>query len=304
MPDLAFAVCPAKSLNSKRPARCIRNPRKLLTSLSISVEAEQVHAHGASILRWAPRRNDVMPALALYDVPKLYDLAFGPGPCEPFYREEARRAAGPVLELACGTGRLAIPIARDGHEIVGLDASPAMLEAARSKAKQAGVGATFVRADMRSFALGEKFALVIVSCNSLADLTTNDDLKACFSRIREHLRPGAIVAFDIVNPDVTSLARPASEVVCLDTVLGCSAISVRETANYDPVTQIRTANWRVRHSEQPARKMAPLCQRLIFPQELLLLLEAAGLKLVARYGDFDRGPLSGESLNQICLCSA
>jgi SAM-dependent methyltransferase len=246
-----------------------------------------------------------MPALALYDVPKLYDLAFGPGPCEPFYREEARRAAGPVLELACGTGRLTIPIARDGHEIVGLDASPTMLEAARSKAKQAGVrGATFVRADMRSFALEGGFALVIVSCNSLAHLTTNDDLRACFSRIREHLRPGATVAFDIVNPDVTSLARPASEVVCLDSVLGCREISVRETANYDPVTQIRTANWRVRHGEQPTRTLAPLCQRQIFPQELPLLLETAGLKLVARYGDFDRGPFSGESLNQVCLCSA
>ena len=46
-----------------------------------------------------------MPALALYDVPKLYDLAFGPGPCEAFYREEARSAAGPVLELACGRER-------------------------------------------------------------------------------------------------------------------------------------------------------------------------------------------------------
>ena len=93
-------------------------------------------------------------------------------------------------------------------------------------------------ADMRSFALGRKFALVIVSCNSLADLTTNDDLKACFSRIREHLRPGVIVAFDIVNPDVTSLARSVSEVVCLERLLGCREISVRETANYDPVTRI------------------------------------------------------------------
>jgi SAM-dependent methyltransferase len=247
----------------------------------------------------------LMPALALYEAPELYDLAFGPGPCEPFYREEARRAAGPVLELACGTGRLTIPIARDGHEIVGLDASPAMLDAARCKAKQARVrGATFVRADMRSFALGGRFALVIVSCNSLAHLTTNDDLKACFSRIREHLRQGAIVAFDIVNPDVTSLARSASEAVCLDTVLGCRGISVRETADYDPVTQIRTANWRVREDQQPDRILAPLCQRQIFPQELLLLLEATELKLVARYGDFDRGPFSGESLNQICLCSA
>ncbi|HSA66520.1 MAG TPA: class I SAM-dependent methyltransferase [Methyloceanibacter sp.] len=246
----------------------------------------------------------LMPPLTLYEAPELYDLAFGPGPCEPFYREEARRAAGPVLELACGTGRLTIPIARDGHEIVGLDVSSAMLDAARCKAKQARVReATFVRTDMRSFALGGRFALVIVSCNSLAHLTTNDDLKACFSRIREHLRPGATVAFDIVNPRVTSLARSASEVVCLDTVLGCQGITVRETADYDPVTQIRTAQWRVRQGEQSARTLAPLCLRQIFPQELLLLLEAAGLKLVARYGDFDRGPFSGESLNQVCLCS-
>ena len=246
-----------------------------------------------------------MPALALYEAPELYDLAFGPGPCEPFYREEARRAAGPVLELACGTGRLTVPIARDGHEIVGLDASPTMLEAARSKATKAGVrGATFVRADMRSFALEGRFALVIVSCNSLAHLTTNDDLRACFSRIREHLRPGATVAFDIVNPNVTSLARSASEVVCLDTVFASQGITVRETTNYDPVTQIRTANWRVRQGEQPARTLAPLSLRQIFPQELLLLLEVAGLKLVARYGDFDRGPFSGESPNQLCLCSA
>ena len=154
-----------------------------------------------------------------------------------------------------------------------------------------------------SFALECGFALVIVSCNSLADLTTNDDLKACFSRIREHLRPGATVAFDIVNPDVTSLARPASEVVCLDSVLGCREISVRETANYDPVTQIRTANWRVRHGATYPHPGAPLLAT-DFSQELLLLLEAAGLKLVARYGDFDRGPFSGESLNQVCLCSA
>ena len=72
------------------------------------------------------------------------------GRCEPFYREEACRAAGPVLELACGTGRLTVPIAHDGHEIVGLDASPTMLDAAHSKAKEAGVrGATSVPADMR-----------------------------------------------------------------------------------------------------------------------------------------------------------
>lgn len=222
-----------------------------------------------------------MPPLTLYEAPELYDLAFGPGPCEPFYREEARRAAGPVLELACGTGRLTIPIARDGHEIVGLDVSSAMLDAARCKAKQARIReATFVRTDMRSFALGGRFALVIVSCNSLAHLTTNDDLKACFSRIREHLRPGATVAFDIVNPRVTSLARSASEVVCLDTVLGCQGITVRETANYDPVTPDQN------------RAVARAARRTVCPHTGAPLLAtdlSPGVAAVARSGGAEAG---------------
>ncbi len=78
---------------------------------------------------------------SLYDLAEVYDAILPPGPCEPFYREEARRAGGPVLELACGTGRLTVPLAQDGHEVVGLDASTAMLARAREKAAGAGVTA-------------------------------------------------------------------------------------------------------------------------------------------------------------------
>jgi SAM-dependent methyltransferase len=85
-----------------------------------------------------------MPTVALYDEPALYDLVVTPGPCEAFYRELARRTDGPVLELACGTGRLTVPLARDGQEVVGLDASPAMLRAARAKAEAGRAGGTGV----------------------------------------------------------------------------------------------------------------------------------------------------------------
>jgi SAM-dependent methyltransferase len=141
------------------------------------------------------------------------------------------RGTRPVLELACGTGRLTIPIARDGHETVGLDTSPTMLEAARAKAESSGLGNTFVRGDMRAFALHRHFGLIVVSCNSLAHLTTNEDLRACLRRVRDHLEPGGFFAFDIVNPDVTALARPRSKSVRLD--LGpkpSSAIAVEEVA--------------------------------------------------------------------------
>jgi 2-polyprenyl-3-methyl-5-hydroxy-6-metoxy-1,4-benzoquinol methylase len=119
-----------------------------------------------------------MKHLALYDVPPLYDLMVQPGPCERFYRDLANRVGGPILELASGSGRLTIPLALDGHEVVGLDASKSMLRSAREKADTEGVEITFAHGDMRSFELDRSFALAIISCNSLAHLTTNEELKS------------------------------------------------------------------------------------------------------------------------------
>jgi SAM-dependent methyltransferase len=241
----------------------------------------------------APMRHET-----LYDDPHLYDLMVPRGPCEPFYRSVARSTGGPVLELACGTGRLTIPLAQDGHDVVGLDSSGCMLRRARAKAAEAGVPVSLMRGDMRDFDLGQRFALVIVSCNSLGHLTGNHDLRLCFRAIRRHLAPGGLLAFDISNPRVLELAG-AQE--AHDITLETSAITLKEAFCYDPVHQLRVSEWSVAGPSQHVREFAPIILRQIFPQELLLLLEAAGLELAARYGDFDRNPLTGDSLNQVCL---
>ena len=246
-----------------------------------------------------------MSRLTLYDDPVLYDRVVRPGPCEPFYRDLACRTGGPILELACGTGRLTIPLARDGYEIVGLDASPTMLRAIQAKADLENLQLTTLREDMRRFDLGRRFPLVILCCNSLAHLTTNQDAKVALACVLRHLAPGGLFAFDIVNPDLRALARSQAESVRLD--LGpnpSSAIAVEEIASYDPVQQVRRAFWRVMDADGTARDMAALNLRMFFPQELPVLLEAAGLELVARYGDFAGNPLSADSLNQICIARA
>ncbi|MBB5692148.1 class I SAM-dependent DNA methyltransferase [Muricoccus pecuniae] len=242
---------------------------------------------------------------ALYDMADLYDAIVPPGPCEAFYREEARRRGGPVLELACGTGRLTIPLAGDGHEVVGLDASRAMLAAASRKAAERGVAARFVLGDIRSFDLGMRFGLVIISCNSLAHLTRGEDLRACFAAVRRHLAPGGVLAFDVVRPDLSLLSRPEGEARRLD--LGpnpASAIEAEEVAHYDPIEQVRISEWSIRRGDGARQVMAPLVLRQFFPQELPLLLEAGGLEPLARYGDFARNPLGPGSLNQILLARA
>src|SRR5262245_28969077 len=108
----------------------------------------------------------------LYDLTDLYDLAAPADPvAETFYLLEARRRGGAVLDLACGTGRFTIPLARSGLEVVGGDLSPSMLERARAKAAAASVGIDFVEMDMREFDLaGRRFGLVIIAANSLLHL--------------------------------------------------------------------------------------------------------------------------------------
>ncbi len=239
---------------------------------------------------------------SIYDLAELYDAIVPPGPCEAFYREEARRAGGAVLDLACGTGRLTLPLARDGHEVLGLDASPRMLAAARRKAERAGLRPTFLHGDMCDFELGRRFALVIIPCNSLAHLAGTEEVLACLGAIRRHLLPGGTLAFDVVLPKPALLAGAEEGWRRLD--LGpnpSSAIEAEEIARYDPVTQLRTARWRLRPGCGMARVEAEMTLRQFFPREVPLLLRLAGFELVAHHGDFAREPLMPWSLSQVCI---
>ena len=100
-----------------------------------------------------------------YDHPDLYDALLPVGAHVPFYVDLAGQQGGAVLELACGTGQLTIPIALQGLPIVGLDQSSAMLNVARSRASAVNAPVTFVQGDMRDFSLERDFKLIFVARN-------------------------------------------------------------------------------------------------------------------------------------------
>ncbi len=108
-----------------------------------------------------------------------------------FYQQLAAQVADgtAVLEVACGTGRVAIRLARSGVEVVGIDRCPAMLEVAREKSLGMS-NVHWVEADMRSFQLAEAFRLVIIPGHSFQNLLTSDDQAKCLESIRGHLLPG------------------------------------------------------------------------------------------------------------------
>ncbi|HEX8211450.1 MAG TPA: class I SAM-dependent methyltransferase [Longimicrobium sp.] len=241
-----------------------------------------------------------------YSDPRLYDLLFPPGEYARFYAEEARRAGSPVLELACGTGQLLAPIAQAGTRCVGVDLSPEMLGAAAERLRQASTSAELVEGDIRSFDLGESFPLIFIARNSLLHLHAADDLLACFSAVRRHLAPGGTFIFDVFNPSVRLLARPAGTRFAVMEIehpdYGC--VSVEAEGEYDAAAQVKRETWYFSAPGRPDFWTAPLAVRCIFPQELPLLLEAGGLRLEARYGDFAGGPFHGRSARQLCVCRA
>ena len=238
-----------------------------------------------------------MQAETLYDHPALYDRLVPPGPCEAFYDALAPAGAS-VLELGCGTGRLTLPLAKRGREVTGLDASAAMLSAARLKATTTGAAIQWVQGDMTDFELGRRFDLIVVSCNSLAHMTTSEALSGCFASVRRHLADGGVFAFDVVNPDAKLLARPSKERV--KRADAASGLRLREIAHYDPKARVRDARWRVHDRDGSVREVA-FRLRQFFPDELPPLLEEAGLRLTARYGDFDRNRFGARSRLQVCL---
>jgi ubiquinone/menaquinone biosynthesis C-methylase UbiE len=125
-----------------------------------------------------------------------------------FYVQLARKAGGPLVELAIGTGRVAIPVAQaTGQRVIGIDASPAMLEQARARAAEAGVKLDLHEGDMRDLALDKPAALIYCPFRALLHLPTWADRRRTFERIAASLRPGGRFAWNAFAFDHQIAAR-------------------------------------------------------------------------------------------------
>lgn len=244
-----------------------------------------------------------------YSHVRLYDLLFPvDGRAVDFYRSAANRQGGRILELGCGTGRKLIPIASDGHPCVGLDLSAEMLAEARRKAGERGIAAEWVLGDMRDFDLPGTFDLVFITGNSLLHLHTAEDLVSCLQSIRRHLAPGGRCIFDVFNPSVQLLAqangvrRTRESLLFVDPDRGSVSVDVADA--YDAAAQVTRGTWFFSTDSEPDFVVASLELRSIFPQELLLLISQADLRLIDRFGDWSGRTFAGDAPLQLCICEA
>ena len=201
----------------------------------------------------------------------------------PFYVELAREADGPIVELAVGTGRVAIAIAQQtGKPVLGLDSSAAMLEVARERAR--GLPIDLRQADMREFALDEAAALIYVPGRSLLHLHGWREKRDVFRRVAASLRPGGRFAFNCFVFD----PRIAAE---LDGVRQ-EAGGVVHTSRYF------AADSRIQMERDDG---ATITAWWVTRAELEGLLDVAGLQTEALYGWFDKRPFDDDSTEFVWL---
>lgn len=196
-----------------------------------------------------------------------------------FYVELAAETDGPVVELAVGSGRVAIPVAeRTGKKVMGIDSSPAMLAVARERGAAAGVELDLRLGDMRDLSLDEPAALVICPARALLHLPTWHDRRRVFERVAENLRPGGRFAWNAFVFD----HKIAAELDGQSDYIG----EVRHRNEYVPADNRiditlesgpRISLWWVSRGEWEG------------------LLDVSGLETEALYGWFDRRPFDEES---------
>ncbi len=234
-----------------------------------------------------------------------------------FYRREAKRLlgdGGTILEVACGSGRVTTGLLRDGHTVIGMDISRAMLARAAARIGKLGRAARargmLFCADMRQFQLARKFPLIVMAFNSFEHLYTRVEVEFFLEAVKAHLEPGGHFIFDVQNPDLHWLCRnPRKRWARTKFKHPTTKEPYIYTTNheYDPVSQIVIINLyyqRAVDAGMPGAReqVVRLSQRKFFPAELEALMAANGFRVVTRYGDFDGLPLLADAENQVLVC--
>jgi SAM-dependent methyltransferase len=268
--------------------------------------------------------------------PHTYDIEDNNDTGIAFYTALAQETGGPVLEIACGTGRVSIPIARLGFAVTGVDIVPGMLELARSKS--IGLPTRWVEGDARAFDLGEQFQLIFMTGNAFQAMLTRADQEALLERVRAHLHDEGLFAFETRNPrwarsrDSLSVNSPGDGVPLrssnkttetrgrdlwanletrdeeehwqMYTDLSGREVRVSKTQAYDHVAQILhwTTYRRWREGDREQTKITRIAIRYTFPQELAALLHYNGFTIIRQYGDWNLEPLTSASTSIISIC--
>lgn len=229
----------------------------------------------------------------------------------PFYVDLARKSRGPVLEIACGTGRVLLPIAREGIEIEGVDNSKSMLGILRRnlarEPREVRERVTIHEGDMRDFRLEKKFQLVTIPFRPLQHMYTAQDQVAALTTAAFHVKEGGSVAFDVFFPNFEGIAANiGTEILDLEWTVDAEPRKVVRRffrkESYDKIQQTFSGEFVFRTYEGDnliLEESGPVKMSYYTYAHLRALFLLAGLEPVEEYGSFARKPLDNTSREMI-----
>ncbi|HZT08224.1 MAG TPA: class I SAM-dependent methyltransferase [Chloroflexota bacterium] len=220
----------------------------------------------------------------------------------------ARRTGGPVLELACGSGRVLAPIAAAGFTVVGLDNSPSMLERARQRLRGVDAQVTLVEADIADGLPDGPFGLVVLALDAFGLVQDPATQRALLGDVARKLAPGGALVLDLAN--LPSLLDPPNGTPVLQKTGRCDALDaevtkwlVREVTFADEI-MVLTSIYDVAERGGRLRRLVDRTELRFFSRgEIELLCSAAGLAVEGPFGDYDLGPLTDASARMIVLAT-
>lgn len=244
---------------------------------------------------------------AHYEDPAYYDTTYRGRVDDVRYYQALARGGGPVLEYGIGAGRIALPLARDGVEVTGIDQSVAMLRDLRrrlaNEAPAVRDRVRVVRGDMRRARVDARFPLVLCTFNTALHLYTRTDVERFLAGVRAHLTPRGRFVVDLSTPHPGDLARsperPYAAGRSRHPTLG-RLVKNREYFDYDRARQILFVTMEFEPVGAPEQTfVTPLAHRQFFPQEWEALLHYNGFEVIGVHGDFEGRPFDRTSETMI-----
>ncbi len=226
-----------------------------------------------------------------------------------FWLGLAEATDGPVLELGCGTGRVLLPLAHAGHAVTGVDNAPAMLERLQARLRAAALDPAprVLHADLGDFATTERFGLAIAPFNTFMHLLTVEDQIRVLTHVRGALKPGALLALDVVNAGAAYASVEGGLHLERSFTFGDRTVQQFSTLTIDRAAQRAEILYfydSIGAGGGLQRLTVPITLRYVFPGEMRLLLERCGFVLKNLYGDYDHSPFDDDAPRMLVVAEA
>jgi SAM-dependent methyltransferase len=222
-----------------------------------------------------------------------------------FWLDLAKQSCGPVLELGCGTGRVLLPIARLGQQIVGIDNSLQMLQFTRNTINDIAPEPWLIASDMRRFHLELEYSLIILPCNTFSTLD-EPGRQACLECVKRHLSPGGSFAFSIPNPDhLVGLPTCSLPELEDEFIHPTSGNPIQVSSAWQRTSSQFMVTWlydELLPDGRVERTNETVAHQLIPAAAYIDELRSVGFTVRHLYGDFDRADYHDDSPALIAIC--